>query len=141
LEAKSLGPQYGRLTVDNYLRVVNYENVFAAGDVAHAAVGDNTHYTFMSCQHAISLGRYAGNNSAAQLIGTELLPYHQEKYVTCLDLGEWGALYTEGWQRSVKLIKQEAKVLKHQINTIWIYPPEASKEIALAASDPSIPIV
>ncbi len=23
--------------------------------------------------------------------------YSQPKYVTCLDLGAWGALYTEGW--------------------------------------------
>jgi NADH dehydrogenase len=60
--------------------------------------------------------------------------------VTCLDLGEWGAVYTEGWDRQVKLIREEAKELKHNINSVWIYPPVADRAVALAAADPSIPV-
>jgi NADH dehydrogenase len=60
--------------------------------------------------------------------------------VTCLDLGAWGAVYTEGWDRQVKLTGQEGKELKTQINTVWIYPPVADREVAWAAADPLIPI-
>ena len=67
-------------------------------------------------------------------------PYSQPKYGTCLDLGAWGAVYTEGWDRQVKLVKQEGKNLKTQINTVWIYPPAANRETAWAAADPLIPI-
>jgi NADH dehydrogenase len=68
-------------------------------------------------------------------------PYSQVKYVTCLDLGAWGAVYTEGWDRQVKLIKEEAKQLKSTINSVWIYPPAPDQASALASADPLIPIV
>ena len=86
------------------------------------------------------MGRHAGNNVAAELIGVDPIPYRQPKYVTCLDLGAWGAVFTEGWDRQLKLEKQEAKELKTQINTVWIYPPAADRTIALAAADPMIPV-
>lgn len=96
----------------------------------------------MSCQHAIPLGRYAGNNAAAELIGVAPMIYSQPKYVTCLDLGAWGAVYTEGWERTVSppTDTAEAKQLKQQINSVWIYPPAADRATALAAADPLIPV-
>lgn len=131
----------GRLHVDAHLKVIGQDDIFATGDVAYAATDDIGNYALMTCQHAISLGRHAGNNVAAQLLGVEPTPYSQPKYVTCLDLGAWGAVYTEGWDRQVKLVKQEGKTLKTQINTQWIYPPAADRESALAAADPMIPVV
>lgn len=130
----------GRLHVDANLKVAGQERVFAAGDVAYAATDDLGNFAVMSCQHAISLGRHAGNNAAADLLGVAPTPYRQPKYVTCLDLGNWGAVYTEGWDRQLKLVKQEAKDLKTQINTVWIYPPAADRVTALAAADPMIPV-
>ncbi|MEJ5059952.1 MULTISPECIES: NAD(P)/FAD-dependent oxidoreductase [unclassified Pseudomonas] len=130
----------GRLHVDAHLKVIGQEDIFATGDVAYAASDDIGNYALMTCQHAISLGRHAGNNVAAQILGVDPTPYSQPKYVTCLDLGAWGAVYTEGWDRQVKLIGQEGKSLKTQINTIWIYPPAADREVALAAADPMIPV-
>jgi NADH dehydrogenase len=130
----------GRLHVDANLKVVGQNDIYAAGDVAYAATDDHGHIAAMSCQHAISLGRHAGNNAAAALLGVPTTPYSQPKYVTCLDLGEWGAVYTEGWDRQVKLVKEEAKELKHNINSIWIYPPAAERAVALAAADPLIPV-
>jgi NADH dehydrogenase len=130
----------GRLYVDTNLKVVGQADIYAAGDTAYAATDDLGNYAAMSCQHAIALGRHAGNNAAADLIGVVAHPYSQPKYVTCLDLGEWGAVYTEGWDRQVKLIKEEAKKLKHQINSVWIYPPVAERGCALAAADPLIPV-
>lgn len=131
----------GRLHVDAHLKVVGQDDIFATGDVAHAATDDIGNYALMTCQHAISLGRHAGNNVAAQILGVEPTPYSQPKYVTCLDLGAWGAVYTEGLDRQVKLVKQEGKTLKTQINTQWIYPPAADRVSALAAADPRIPVV
>lgn len=130
----------GRLHVDGHLKVIGHTDVFAAGDVAYAATDTLGNFAAMSCQHAICLGRYAGNNVAADLLGVEPMTYSQPKYVTCLDLGAWGAVYTEGWDRQLKLVGQEAKELKTQINTVWIYPPAADRATALAAADPLIPV-
>ena len=131
----------GRLHVDAHLKVIGQDDIFATGDVAYAATDDIGNFALMTCQHAISLGRHAGNNVAAQILGVDPTPYSQPKYVTCLDLGAWGAVYTEGWDRQVKLVKEEGKSLKTQINTQWIYPPAADRASALAAADPMIPVV
>ncbi|MBC3362844.1 NAD(P)/FAD-dependent oxidoreductase [Pseudomonas sp. SWRI154] len=130
----------GRLHVDGHLKVLGQNDIFAAGDVAYAATDTLGNYAAMSCQHAIALGRYAGNNVAADLLGVAPMTYSQPKYVTCLDLGAWGAVYTEGWDRQLKLVGQEAKDLKTQINSVWIYPPAADRASALAAADPLIPV-
>ena len=130
----------GRLQVDSQLKVQGQPAIFAAGDTARAATDDVGNFSVMSCQHAIALGRHAGNNAAAELIGVAATHYSQPKYVTCLDLGAWGAVYSEGWDRQVKLIGSEAKTLKQQINSLWIYPPVADRAIALAAADPAIPV-
>ena len=133
----------GRLHVDGNLKVKGNDAVYAAGDVAYAACDEVGNHAVMSCQHAIPLGRYAGNNAVAELIGVAPMTYSQPKYVTCLDLGAWGAVYTEGWDRQVSPPedKAEAKLLKSQINTVWIYPPAANdRAAALAAADPTIPV-
>lgn len=130
----------GRLHVDAHLQVIGQPDIFATGDVAYAASDDIGNHALMTCQHAIVLGRHAGNNVAAQILGVDPTPYSQPKYVTCLDLGAWGAVYTEGWDRQVKLTRQEGKSLKTQINTVWIYPPAADRKSAWAAADPLIPI-
>ncbi len=127
---------FGRLHVDRNLKVIGQENVFATGDVACAATDDLGNRTMMSCQHAQNLGRSSGHNVAADLLGVAPIPYSQEKYVTCLDLGPWGAVYTEGWDRQIKLSGAEAKKLKTTINTTWIYPPITDRTTALAAADP-----
>ncbi len=131
----------GRLHVDRNLKVLGQHDVFASGDVAYAQTDDVGNYAVMSCQHAIALGRSAGNNVAASLLGVEPIPYSQVKYVTCLDLGAWGAVFTEGWQREVKFVRDEGKRIKSEINGFWIYPPKADRAEALAAADPLIPVV
>ncbi|RCL24776.1 FAD-dependent oxidoreductase [Pseudomonas sp. AFG_SD02_1510_Pfu_092] len=131
---------FGRLRVDSYLKVLGQEHVYATGDTAWAAVDELGNHALMTCQHAIPMGRYCGHNVAADLLGVPAMVYRQPKYVTCLDLGEWGAAYSEGWQRELKLQGQEGKDLKRQINSVWIYPPAADRALALAAADPSIAI-
>lgn len=128
---------FGRLHVDANLQVQGVPGVFATGDCAYAATDAEGNHAAMSCQHAMNLGRSAGHNVAADLIGEAAIPYSQPKYVTCLDLGPWGAVYTEGWDRQVKLSGAEAKALKTKINTEWIYPPSGTRAEMLALADPS----
>ncbi|SEC57586.1 NADH dehydrogenase [Rhizobiales bacterium GAS191] len=52
---------FGRLQVDQCLRVQGVAHVFAAGDVAWLLV-DGVHPSVMSCQHARPMGRFAGHN-------------------------------------------------------------------------------
>lgn len=99
----------GRLHVNAQLQVVGHDDIYATGDVAYAATDDKGNHALMTCQHAILLGKFAGNNAAADLLEVAPLPYRQENYVTCLDLGAWGAVYTEGWDQQVKLTRAEAK--------------------------------
>ena len=127
---------FGRLLVDRDLRVPSVAGVFATGDAARAACDDVGNYALMSCQHATRMGAFAGNNAAAELLGVPTKPYHQEAYATCLDLGEAGAIFTLGWERKLKLVGEEAKKTKQQINTVWIYPPRAERAAALASADP-----
>jgi NADH dehydrogenase len=127
---------FGRLLVDRNLRVPAVAGVFATGDAARAASDDVGNYALMSCQHATRMGAFAGNNAAAELLGVPPRPYHQEGYVTCLDLGEAGALFTVGWEREVSMVGDVAKKTKQEINTVWIYPPKAERAAALASADP-----
>ena len=128
--------QFGRLLVDRELRVPSVSGVFATGDAARAACDDVGNYALMSCQHATRMGAFAGNNAAAELLGVTTRPYHQKAYVTCLDLGEAGALFTRGWERAVEMVGDVAKKTKQEINTVWIYPPKAERAAALASADP-----
>ncbi|MGR4932322.1 NAD(P)/FAD-dependent oxidoreductase [Bradyrhizobium sp. CAR08] len=127
---------FGRLLVDRCLQVPGVQGVFAAGDAARAACDDEGNYALMSCQHATRMGAFAGNNAAAELLGVPTRPYHQKAYVTCLDLGEAGALFTRGWERKVEMVGDVAKKTKREINTVWIYPPKAERALALASADP-----
>lgn len=127
---------FGRLLVDHDLRVPGAADVFATGDAARAACDDAGNYALMSCQHATRMGAFAGNNAAADLLGVPTRRYYQKAYVTCLDLGEAGALFTRGWDRKVEMVGATAKKTKREINTVWIYPPRAERAAALAAADP-----
>jgi NADH dehydrogenase len=121
----------GRLIVDRDLRVPSAPGVFATGDAAKVACDDLGNYALMSCQHATRMGAFAGFNAAAELLEVPTKPYHQKAYVTCLDLGEAGALFTPGWERMVEMVGEWAK---QEINTVWIYPPKAERAAALASA-------
>ena len=145
LRAQSLGASLGaptdasgRVVVDANLRVTSHPAVFAAGDVAHA-MADATHATLMSCQHAVPAGKHAGYNAARDLLGLPLRTYTQPQYVTVLDLGDYGAIFTQGWDRQIDQAGPEVKALKQMVNTQWIYPPTGSAEALLIAADIDAP--
>ncbi|MFN0302837.1 MAG: NAD(P)/FAD-dependent oxidoreductase [Burkholderiales bacterium] len=125
----------GRLPVDACMKVEGVANVFAAGDIA-TAILDDVHTSVMSCQHGRPMGRYAGHNAVGDLLGQDMLPLRIERYVTCLDLGPWGALYTEGWDRRLTMAGEDAKKTKRTINRERIYPPRSHdrREILDAAA-------
>jgi NADH dehydrogenase len=87
------------------------------------------------------MGRYAGYNVVADLTGAPMLPLNIDWYVTVLDLGAWGALYTEGWDRKVKTTGAAAKETKMIINRQRIYPPLSGKrDELLAAAAPAVQV-
>ncbi|MFW1733307.1 NAD(P)/FAD-dependent oxidoreductase [Acinetobacter baumannii] len=131
----------GRLIGDAYLHAPEAKNIFVTGDTVKVPTDDLGNFNVMSCQHAMSLGRVAGYNAAAELVDLPLHPYSQPKYVTCVDLGPWGALYTEGWDRQVQFVREEAKKIKQEINTVWIYPPVADRDAVFAIANPDFVIV
>jgi NADH dehydrogenase len=80
------------------------------------------------------MGRFAGYNAAADLFGDPMLPLRIDSYVTVLDLGAWGALYTVGWDRQVRTTGAPAKATKQTINQKRIYPPRNGNRADLLAS-------
>ncbi|MEB6377681.1 FAD-dependent oxidoreductase [Leclercia adecarboxylata] len=131
----------GRVMGDACLRAPGASGIFVTGDTVKVPTDNAGNYNVMSCQHAMSLGRVAGHNAAAELLGLPLHPYSQPKYVTCLDLGKWGAVYTEGWDHQVMYQGAEAKKIKQEINTQWIYPPEPDREKMFSVANPDYIIV
>ena len=123
----------GRLEVGDDLKVTGLDDVYATGDVARAQVDDDGNVALMSCQHARTMGKYAGFNAARDLLGTAPRAYRQPDYTTCLDLGDFGAVFTAGWDREVQTTGAEAKKRKAMINTEWIYPPSGKSEEVFAA--------
>src|SRR5262245_40129265 len=129
--------RFGRLPVDAFMRVNGVANVFAAGDVAWAMM-DDRHASVMSCQHGRRMGRFAGHKVVCDLFGLPMLPLRIPWYVTVLDLGPWGAVYTEGWERNVVTKGEAAKRTKQLINCQRIYPPlTGNRQEILAAAAPA----
>lgn len=123
----------GRLPVDEFLRVKGVAHVFAAGDSAWLPI-DGTRPSVMSCQHSRPMGRFAGHNVVCDLLDLPMLPLQIDWYVTVLDLGPWGAVYTEGWDRHVVATDDAAKKTKQEINRRRIYPPLGGDRAAILAA-------
>jgi NADH dehydrogenase len=120
----------GRLLVDEHLRS-GAPGVWAAGDTACAMV-DATDRSMMSCQHAGPTGRRAGENAAAAALGRAPKRYRQPFYLTCLALGDYGALLTCGFDRDTVLATgREGAALKRAINHGAIYPPDGGDRKAM----------
>jgi NADH dehydrogenase len=130
--------RHGRVDADPFMRVPGLAKVFAAGDVACSLV-DGIHPAVMSCQFARPMGRFAGHNVVADLFDRPMIALRIDGYVTVLDLGAWGALYTVGWDRQLLSSGQNTKVIKQTINHKRIYPPRrGTREDTLAAAAPIV---
>lgn len=128
----------GRLPVDPTLKIKGRAAEFAAGDVATFPI-DGTHGCVMSCQHGRPMGRFAGHNAVCDLLGQPMLPLSIAWYTTILDLGSWGAIYTEGWERRLVSRGATAKRTKELINRERIYPPRSGdRQAILDAAAPTV---
>ena len=123
----------GRLRVDSCMRVAALDGVFAAGDIAAAPTEDGNE-TVMSCQHGRPMGRTAGYNAACDLIGSDMISLRFNPYVTCLDLGSFGALLTAGYDRRLVETGEAVKERKTTTNRINIYPPKPANRTSLMAA-------
>ncbi|MEV0151352.1 MULTISPECIES: FAD-dependent oxidoreductase [unclassified Nonomuraea] len=121
----------GRVPVDQWLRAL--PEVFVAGDTAAAAF-DAEHTVMQACQHATPLGKVAGYNAAADLLGMPPREFTPGPYVTCLDLGGAGAIFTRGWDRRVMASGADGADIKKRINQ-HIHPPVDDASQILAAAD------
>ena len=121
----------GRVPVDQRLRAL--PTVFVAGDTAAAAF-DAEHTVMQACQHATPLGKVAGYNAVADLLDVPLREFTPGPYVTCLDLGGAGGIFTRGWDRRVMASGVEGAVIKKRINQA-IHPPVDDVSKILAAAD------
>ncbi|KAI0483519.1 FAD-containing subunit of NADH dehydrogenase [Xylaria cf. heliscus] len=135
---------FGRLLVDQELRVPTAKDVYAAGDAANASVDGSERRAKMTCQHAHPLGQIAGYNAAAELIKVPTMPYSQPVYRMCVDLGGAGAVMGEGWKGAVQYAGANVKPVKQFINNTLIYPPKISDAFTWADpkydfSDPGCP--
>ncbi|MBI3196489.1 MAG: FAD-dependent oxidoreductase [Rhodospirillales bacterium] len=128
----------GRLPVEPSLKIKGLAAEFAAGDAAWFLV-DGVHASVMSCQHGRPMGRFAGHNVVCDLLGRPLLPLRIDWYTTILDLGPWGAVYTEGWDRQLVSCGAAAKRTKEIINRERIYPPQSGDRRAIL--DAAAPMV
>ena len=125
---------FGRLVVTSQMLVAGVPGVLAAGDVASVTVAPGR-LAPQSCQYAHQHGKHAGHNAVADLLGLPLLDFRGDPYVTCLDLGAAGGVYTEGYEREVRATGEAAKAIKRMINTELIYPPTKDADVILAAAD------
>lgn len=121
----------GRVPVDQRLRAL--PEAFVAGDTAAAAF-DAEHAVVQACQHATPLGKVAGYNAAADLLDLPLRDFTPGPYVTCLDLGGAGGVFTRGWDRRVMASGADGAAIKKRINQ-QIHPPVDDATKILAAAD------
>jgi NADH dehydrogenase len=112
----------GRLEVDRFFRVIGVDDVLAAGDIASVEVAPGQR-ALQACQYAHQIGKHAGHNAVCDLLDLPLVEFSPEPYVTCLDLGAAGAVYTEGFERTVRATGSSGKRIKRHINQELIYPP------------------
>jgi NADH:ubiquinone reductase (H+-translocating) len=125
----------GRLEVDRHLRVTGLPFVFAAGDTAAIEVEPGRR-ALQACQYAHQTGKPAGHNAASDLLGLPPVAFEPDPYVTCLDLGGAGAVYTEGFRRRIQATGEAGKRIKRTINRELIYPPLDDAEAILLRADP-----
>ncbi|WP_456313234.1 NAD(P)/FAD-dependent oxidoreductase [Pseudomonas shirazensis] len=130
----------GRLHVNKYLQLEEYENVIAAGDVANIPVDNEGNNSLMACQFSMFLGKWAGHNAVNWLFSQPLKPYNYTDYVTCVDLGQQDGMLTTGWERKLVSSGIEGKNIKMEVTTKLIYPAD-DVEAALEDSYPEVPNV
>ena len=134
---KSSRDDMNRLSVSQFLKLPGYNNVIAAGRVAHT-MSNHEYSTVMDCQYAQFEGRWAGHNAINDLFNVPLKEYVQPGYVTCIDLGEPQTFYATNPERDFQRKRYEQRATENYINSVSMYPWQ-DVEQTVKESYPEIP--
>jgi NADH dehydrogenase len=126
-----------RLKIDQYLKLPGYDNVIAAGNVAHSP-GIEGYSSLIACQFAQFEGRWAGHNAVNDLFHIPLKKYVQPDYLPCIDLGEPPAVSDQEWERSQREKRYKGRSAAEHVNKGTMYPWQDVEE-TVKASYPEIP--
>ncbi|TKK65844.1 hypothetical protein FC093_19010 [Ilyomonas limi] len=132
---KGAKDEFDRLHVDQFLKLPAYNNVIAAGNVAHSS-GQGTS-SLMDCQYAQFEGRWAGHNAVNDLFGVPMKKYVQPGYANCIDLGEPQPQCINDAERDLQREKYYQTAKEKHINRITMYPWQDVEE-TVKASDPDM---
>jgi NADH:ubiquinone reductase (H+-translocating) len=116
--------RFGRILVDETLRIPGRSNVFAVGDAA-ASAGPGGGPVRMSCASALPMGAHAGENVARRIRGKEPRPFPFAFVVRCISLGRRDGLvqFTEpdDAPRDRVLTRRSAVLIKELIcRMTWV---------------------
>ncbi|MBT1703679.1 NAD(P)/FAD-dependent oxidoreductase [Chryseosolibacter indicus] len=100
-----------RIKVDEYNRVVGYENVFAVGDIAAMITPEHPHGHPMMAQPAMQQGKLLAKNLKNHLKGKKMSPF---KY------RDQGSMATIGRNRAVADLKVFGKELRYTGLIAWL---------------------
>ncbi|SDZ49575.1 NADH dehydrogenase [Jannaschia faecimaris] len=100
--------------------------IYASGDLARGLT-EPDHPIRIPFQHAILMGVAASRNAVHDLLGLSPVAYAQPFYATRVDLGSYGAVFTNVWNRQIGKTRAEGTAMKALINMQCIYPPSPSQ--------------
>ena len=132
---KGAKDEFQRLIVDQYLKLPEYKNVIAAGNVAHSS--EQGFSSLMDCQYAQFEGRRAGHNAVNELFGVPLKNYVQPDYVNCIDLGEPQPINISDNELDIQKKRYDQIAKEKYINRTTMYPWQDVEE-TVKASNPEI---
>ncbi|MEH6680270.1 MAG: FAD-dependent oxidoreductase [Sediminicola sp.] len=110
-----------RLRVDQFLKLPEYGNVIAAGNVANSS-SERKRSTLMDCQFAQFEGRWAGHNAINDLFKVPMKKYVHPDYITCPELED---LETEKFNdigQQVKGQRYNPGAIERDLNRTSIFP-------------------
>jgi NADH dehydrogenase len=122
---KSAKDEMNRLTVDEFLRLSGYEDVIAAGKVAH-----DSHFAQFE-------GRWAGHNAINDLFNFPLKEYAPPDYINCIDLGEPASSDATNGEHEMQKRYEKGKAMNY-VNSVTMYPWQDVEE-TVKESFPQIP--
>lgn len=134
---KSKKDETNRLNVDSFLKLPSYDNIIAAGGLAHTG-DDHKESSILDCHYAQLEGRWAGHNAINDMFGMELKKYILPAYSTCVDLGDPETLQTNEVDRNLQKKRYNERAIEAYINKATIYPWRDVEE-TVKASSPEIP--
>lgn len=100
----------GRIVVDQYLRIPNFHNVFAVGDIAHfeptSSNPDHSGSPPATAETAVEMGNYCGKYLAVQLNGLKSTAENRDQNVPAFHYKERGTMLSVGVHNAIAQLPQ-----------------------------------